>query len=284
MFLSQFNYVLHHCPRSQLVQADALTRTTHPTHTKDDNVDIILLTNDKFAPGKSPLLTRQLFVNALDELEAVALDNTIFDRICTLAIDDPFAKTVQHALTDKTYPIPGRLDRELWDDNDGLLTYDSRIYILSNLILRRTITQAYHDTATAGHPRRFKTGELISRDFYWPGLYSFVSSYIRGCSQCQQFKVNTHPIAPPLQPIKPKYRSQPFTFCTCDFITALPESHTYDSLMIVVDHDATKGVILIPCTKNVNAIQTAMLFHEHVFKRFRLPDKFLSDRGPQFDS
>ena len=49
LFLSQFNYVLHHCPGSQLVQADALTRTTHPTHTKDDNIDLILLTDDKFA-------------------------------------------------------------------------------------------------------------------------------------------------------------------------------------------------------------------------------------------
>ena len=166
LFLSQFNYMLHHCPGSQLVQADALTRTTHLTHTKDDNVDIILLTSDKFAQGTSPLLTRQLFINALDELESVALDDTIFDRIRTLSTNDPFAKTVRHALTNKMYPIPGRLDRDLWDDNDRLLTYDSRVYVPSNLILRRIITQAYHDTATAGHPGRFKTGELISRDFY----------------------------------------------------------------------------------------------------------------------
>ena len=266
LFLLQFNYVLHHCPGSQLVQADALTRTTHPTHTKDDNVDIILLTHDKFAQGTSTLLTRQLFINALDELDSVALDDTVFDCIRTLAADNPFAKTIRHALTDRIYPIPGCLDRELWDDNDGLLTYDSRVYVPSNLILRRTITQAYHDTATAGHPGQFKTGELISHDFYWPGLYSFIFSYIRGCSQCQQYKVNMHPTAPPLQLIKPKYCSRPFAFCTCDFITALPESHTYDSLMVMVDHDATKGVILIPCTKSVDTIQTATLFHEHIFK------------------
>ena len=253
-------------------------------HTKDDNVDLILLTDDKFAQGTSPLLTRQLFINALDELESVALDDTIFDQIRTLAAEDPFAKTVRHSLVDKTYLIPGQLDHKLWDDHDGLLTYDFRIYIPSNLLLRRTIVQAYHDTAMAGHPGQFKTGELISCNFYWPGLYSFILSYVRGCSRCQQFKVNTYPTAPPLQPIKPKYCSRPFTFCTCDFITALSESHTYDSLMVVIDHDATKGVILIPCTKKVDAIRTPTLFHEHMFKRFGLPDKFLSDRGPQFDS
>ena len=94
LFLSQFNYVLHHCPGSQLVQADALTRTTHPTHTKDDNIDLILLTDNKFAKGTSPLLTRQLFINALDEVESVTLDDTVFDQIRRLNTDDSFAKTV----------------------------------------------------------------------------------------------------------------------------------------------------------------------------------------------
>ena len=94
LFLSQFNYVLHHCLGSQLVQADALTRTTHSTHTKDNNIDLILLTDDKFAKGMSPLLTRQLFINVLDELDSVALDDTVFDRIRLINKDDPFAKTV----------------------------------------------------------------------------------------------------------------------------------------------------------------------------------------------
>ena len=98
LFLSQFNYILHHCSGSQLVQVDAFTRTTHPIHTKDDNVDLILLTDDKFAQGTSLLLTRQLFINALDELDSVALDNTIFDRIRLINTDDLFAKTVRLSL------------------------------------------------------------------------------------------------------------------------------------------------------------------------------------------
>jgi hypothetical protein len=97
-------------------------------------------------------------------------------------------------------------------------------------------------------------------------------------------KVNTHPTIPPLQPILAKLRDHPFQFVTCDFITALPKSDGYTALMVVVDHDSTKGAIFISCTEKTDALKTAELYYKHVFKRFGWPDKFLSDRGPQFDS
>ena len=55
-------------------------------------------------------------------------------------------------------------------------------------------------------------------------------------------------------------------------------------MTVVVDHGSTKGVISIPCHKTIDATQTALNYIEHVFKRFGLPDSFLSDRGPQFSS
>lgn len=54
--------------------------------------------------------------------------------------------------------------------------------------------------------------------------------------------------------------------------------------MVVVDHDSTKGVILCPCTDKIDALGTAKLYHKQVYRRFGLPDKFLMDRGPQFNS
>jgi hypothetical protein len=62
----------------------------------------------------------------------------------------------------------------------------------------------------------------------------------------------------------------------------LPTSHGYDSVMVVVDHGLTKGVILSPCKKMITAKGVAHLFHKNVFKHFGLYDKIISDRGPQF--
>jgi len=53
----------------------------------------------------------------------------------------------------------------------------------------------------------------------------------------------------------------------------------------VVDHGLTKGIILVPCAKlGTTADATATMILDNVFKRFGLPDKILSDRGPQFAS
>ena len=115
-------------------------------------------------------------------------------------------------------------------------------------------------------------------------MHAFIKSYVQGCALCQQMKVNTHPSAPPLAPIKADPHAYPFSTVTMDFITDLPESNGYNALYVVVDHDLTKAIVLIPCTKTVNAIGTARLYHDNVYRRFGLPNRIILDRGPQFSS
>jgi hypothetical protein len=78
--------------------------------------------------------------------------------------------------------------------------------------------------------------------------------------------------------------TRPFANCSMDFITDLPLSQNYDSILVIVDQGLTKGIVLVPCTKTITAEGTAQLLLENLFKRFGLPDKLLSDRGPQFAS
>ena len=68
-----------------------------------------------------------------------------------------------------------------------------------------------------------------------------------------------------------------FALISTDFVTDLLEVDKFDSLMVMVDHGLTKGVILIPCNKKINTLGSADLYLEHVYKRFGLPDKIISD-------
>ena len=52
----------------------------------------------------------------------------------------------------------------------------------------------------------------------------------------------------------------------------------------MVNHGLTKGVILISCTKTIDATGITQLFFENMFKRFSLHDTLISDQGPQFAS
>ena len=67
-----------------------------------------------------------------------------------------------------------------------------------------------------------------------------------------------------------------------DLITDLPESYGFDSILSVVDHGLTKGIILSPTTKTADANEIADLLVKNVFSRIGFPDKIISDRDPRF--
>jgi len=55
-----------------------------------------------------------------------------------------------------------------WSEEEGLLWFRGKIYVLQNADLRRQVVSLCHDTKVAGHPRHWKTLELVSRDYWWP--------------------------------------------------------------------------------------------------------------------
>ena len=85
-------------------------------------------------------------------------------------------------------------------------------------------------------------------------------------------------------PIEGAKSNRPFSQISMDLITDLPNSEGYDSILSVVDHGLTKGVILAPCTKKISTLGVAKILLDQLYKRFGLPDKIISDRDPRFAS
>src|SRR4029077_10346829 len=63
---------------------------------------------------------------------------------------------------------------EEWNLEDGIILFRGQIYVPKDDNLRRDIVKKYHDHIATGHPGRWKTYELISREFWWPGISTFV--------------------------------------------------------------------------------------------------------------
>ena len=95
-------------------------------------------------------------------------------------------------------------------------------------------------------------------------------------------KINTYSSALSLGPIKANSYTYLFSIVTIDFITNLLESNRYNTLYIVVDHDLTKTIVLIPYIKIIDIIGTVRLYYNNVYWRFGLSNRIISDRGPQF--
>jgi len=174
-----------------------------------------------------------------------------------------------------------RTARDDWTFLDGALYYRSCLYIPEPA--QQDLVCSLHCSPAGGHGGYFRTIHLVQCDYWWPGLTTFVHQFVAGCTTCQANKVNTHPTVPGLCPISSS-ASCPFQQISCDMITDLPLSSGFDSVLVMVDHGLTKGVIFIPCYKAIDTASIATLFFKHVFTRFGLHNKVISDRGPQFAS
>jgi transposase InsO family protein len=172
----------------------------------------------------------------------------------------------------------GRLEKL---DDRNVLFFKGKNYVPRDDELRRDILRMFHDHETAGHPGELETYNSVAEHYWWPGLWSFVKNYVKGCGICQQFKIDWHPSHPSYLPVPGAQSTRLFANCSVDFITDLPNSNGYDSILVVVDQGLSKGVILCPCTKTITSEDTAQLLLDNLYKWFGLSDKIISNRGPQ---
>ena len=127
-----------------------------------------------------------------------------------------------------------------WEFSNNTLYFKHHLYIPESA--RHDLVKSLHDSPTGGHEGFFRTLHRMQKDYWWPGMSTFLRKFISGCADCQAAKVNTHPTMPGLSPLAVEHPLL-FSSISVDLITRLPNSHGYDSVMVMVDHGLTKGVI-----------------------------------------
>jgi transposase InsO family protein len=85
-----------------------------------------------------------------------------------------------------------------------------------------------------------------------------------------------------MQPIKGPSTTKPFAQISMDLITDLPPDDGFDSILSIVDHGLTKGIILTATMKTATADNIANILIKKVFSKYGTPDKIISDRDPCF--
>ena len=157
---------------------------------------------------------------------------------------------------------------------------DGRMVVTTKSPYTKQLIHNHDDLPVHGHPGISRTTDLVQRQYWWPRLRQDVIQYVRGCAECQRHKVNTQPTKALLAPIFPEPKANPFEVIALNFVTKLPKSQKYDSILTITDHDCSKASLFIPCTEEITAEGVAKLFIQRVFQYYGLPRKIISDRDP----
>ena len=302
-FLSRFDFTLIHKP-GKTNKVDGLSRRIdHKEGVENDNLDRILLPDSLFSrristvtdlfkadiigrgsteENKAPHTKsiREMTVRTIQTTVEIQGDLELKDKIKKSQVLD-FSVAQALEIIKENGPRSMSKGLQEWNLEDGLILFRGKVYIPRDEELRREIVKLHHDPPTRGHPGRYQTQELMSRNYWWPGMGQFIKEYVEGCAICQETKINTHPTKEPIHPTE--IPTRPFQIITSDLIVGLPESDGYTALVMITDRH-TKKITVEPCKDEIDADQLAEILVRRIFSQYGLAEKLISDRGPQYSS
>jgi len=259
LYLSQFNFMLKHIPEKSMGKADRLSRRPDwQEGVERDNKDQKLI-KPKWIRGVETLMEKENLRERIRKAQEG---------------DEKIVKVVEKL---KRAGIKALKDKE-WEIEDGIVLKEGRIYMPEG-DLRREIIQLHHDTPVGGHGERWKTAELIVRNYWWPGVMKEMERYVDGCNTCQRYKNQSKAPAGKLMPNA--IPEKPWSYISADFITKLPLAQEYDAILVVCDC-FSKMAYFIATTEKTSVEGLAKLFWDHIWKLYGLLESIISDRGVQF--
>ena len=117
-------------------------------------------------------------------------------HVASLSIFQPYLRQqiINHTAKDEMYvQINDKLQQQSIEkryegyklEEDGILTYKGRIYILNVAGLRRVVMDEIHQAPYSGHPGYQKTIATARKQYFWPGMKKDIVEYISMCMKCK---------------------------------------------------------------------------------------------------
>src|ERR1700675_959213 len=181
LYLSRFNFTLHHKPGRSMGKPDALSRCADHRSGVADNADITLLGPELFQ------------VRALEGVTVAGEEHSILRDVRKALADGELDESVAKAAKElKQNKSRGLVCSAEWVETDRLLLFRGKIYVPNDRDLQHRIVKQHHDSCVTGHPGRWKTLELISRSYWWPQMSRYIGLYTKMCDLCCWTKIQRH--------------------------------------------------------------------------------------------
>ena len=246
LYLSRFDFALKHVVGKSMGRADSLSRRVDWAEgVEKDNENQVMLKEE------------WLEVRAMERLIEGPKEEIVKKIKEARDKDEEVIKVVEEM---KKTGVKMLRDEE-WQIEEGLVLKEGRVYIPKDEKLRVEIIRLHHDTLIAGHGRQWKMVELVTRNYWCPGITKEVKRYVEGCDQYQRMKNRAEMPAGKLRPNQVPER--PWQHISVDFITKLPVSKGHDSILVVCDRFSKMSHFVVT-TEKTTAEGLARLFRDNV--------------------
>ena len=206
LYLSRFDFMLKYIPGSKMGKADSLSRRP------DWEVGV-----GRDNEGKILVKSEWLKVRRTEKVEIIVEGVGLLEKVKWSKVKD---NEVVKAVEEMKQAGVKMLRDEEWREVDSIMYKEGKVYVPKDNVLRTEIIRLYHNTLVGGHGGQWKTVELVTRNFWWPGVMKEVKQYVEGCDFYQRNKNHTEQPAGKLMPNSiPK---KPWVHISADFITKLP--------------------------------------------------------------
>ena len=103
--------------------------------------------------------------------------------------------------------------------------------------------------------------ELVTRNYWWPGVIRDIGKYVKGCNMCQRMK---NRMELPVEKLKlNKMPEKTWTYLIVDFITKLPVEVRKDAILVICNR-LSKMMHFMATTEGILAEGLARLFRNNV--------------------
>ena len=171
--------------------------------------------------------------------------------------------------------------------------YHNQLQILNGILFRKTsnfesivlpfllIVQIIHKThAELAHIGKMKLLDIIQKQFWHPALEKIITDICKSCPHCQIYKVSNQNVSAPIKKIETSY---PFQLVSIDLMALETTKKKNVAVVVAIDH-FSKWISVTPI-KDKRAVTVTKVLTERILATIpKLPERILSDNGPEFRS
>ena len=148
-----------------------------------------------------------------------------------------------------------------WQIEKDLVLKEGKIYVPKDGELRVEIIQLHHNVLVAEHGGRWKTMELVTRNYWWLGVTRDIGRYVEGCNMYQRMKNRTEEVAGKLK--LSEVPKKLWMYLTVDFITKLPLVARKDAILVVYNK-LSKITHFVATIEGTSAERLVRLFRDNI--------------------